>query len=78
MSVPSTAIAQVIQEIEVLCQHRRTNRTAAQGREQKHERPGYEATFLATLEQELRLPSLSVAIIVTILEIRSAFSRTAS
>ena len=35
VSVPSTAITQAIQEIEVLCQHRRTNRTAAQGRERK-------------------------------------------
>ena len=34
-SVPSTAIAQAIQEIEVLCQHRCTNRTAAQGRQLK-------------------------------------------
>ena len=35
VNVPSTAIAQVIQEIKVLCQHRRTSRTAAQGRERK-------------------------------------------
>ena len=34
-SVPSTAIVQAIQEIEVLCQHRRTNRMAAQGRQLK-------------------------------------------
>ena len=53
MSVPSTAIAQVIQEIEVLCQHRGTNRTAAQGQKRKHEHPGYEATFLTGTRAEI-------------------------
>ena len=49
--VPLTAIAQAIQEIEVLRKHRRTNRTAEQGGSNRfYEHPGYEATFLATLE----------------------------
>ena len=57
-SVLLTAIAEVIQEIEML---RSTNvrtreRKAESGSNRYYERPGYEATFLAALK-ELKLPS---------------------
>ena len=57
-SVRLTAIAEAIQEIEMLRKYRRTNQTAAEGREQKQSFNtmnvllGYEATFLTALEQK--------------------------
>ena len=51
-SVPLTAIAQAIQEIEVSTDARTGRRSkAGSGSNRFYERPGYEATFLATLEQ---------------------------
>ena len=51
------AIAQVIQKIQVLRKHSCTNQTAAQGNGSIpfYERPGYEATFLATLDQRVEI-----------------------
>ena len=59
-SVPSTAIAQTIQEIKVLRQHRQSAQTewrhkAESGSNRFYERPGYEATFLATLEERAEI-----------------------
>ena len=56
-SIPLTAIAEAIQEIEML------RSTGAQTRQRKaesgsnhyYERPGYEATFLAALEQRAEI-----------------------
>ena len=52
-SVPLTAIAEAIQEIEMLyVSTDGMNQTAAQGRESgSYEGPGYEASFPAALEQ---------------------------
>ena len=53
-SMPLTAIAKAIQEIEVLRKHRRTNQTwckAESGSNRYYKCPGYEGTFLATLEK---------------------------
>ena len=47
-SVPLMAIAEALQAIEILRKHRRTNQTAAQGRERDqsyYERPGYGVLF---------------------------------
>ena len=53
-SVPLMAIPEAIQEIEVLHKHRHTNQTwhkAESGSNHYYEHPGYEGTFLATLEK---------------------------
>ena len=64
MSVPLMAITQAIQEIEVLCNHRRTNWTAEQGREWKQSflRMSWVRSYFSPPHWmgQLTLPSISV------------------
>ena len=57
-SVPLTVIAEAIQEIKMLCStdaRTREQRKADSGTNRYYEIPGYEATFLATLEQKAEI-----------------------
>ena len=56
--MPLTAIAEAIQEIEMLhsTDARTRERRKAESRSNRYyERPGYEATFLAALEQRAKI-----------------------
>ena len=62
-SVPLTAIAEAIQEIEMLRStnvRTRERRKAESGSNRYYERPGYEATFLAALEQRAKIAHLFI------------------
>ena len=57
-SVPLTAIAEAIQEIEILRStdaQTRQQRKAESGSIRYYKRPGYKSTFLATLEQRAEI-----------------------